>query len=394
MTAKIESAGCQVCGSEKLREVESFSSLPRITSDCCPFPSGGRLFVCDSCGGVQKNPDAKWLAETKSIYSRYAPYYQSAGREQMVFDRSKGMGRRRSDVLLERLMAGNAFKQTGCVLDVGCGNGVMLSAMSRGLQGWALYGYELDDGGMENFLKIPGFVKLYKGALNSIDRSFDVVTLVHVLEHFPAPLEALRSLRRIVEGGKIFVEVCHLDENPFDLLVADHLMHFTPVTLVQMLRSAGFENIAIATDWIPKEISLLAETDKINGLHPVFPGDWDGTHSKEIFVRMTNYVAWLHKIRREAEELSRRNGSMGIFGTSIAGTWLASALGKRVRFFVDEDRERIGRNHLGMPVLHPSEIPAGSVVFFALAPILARTVRSRIVSNQFESVLPPPLEVI
>ena len=54
---------CLFCGAGDMRAVEGFAQLPRITSDCKPFPPGGTLYTCMSCGCVQKLPDAKWLQE-------------------------------------------------------------------------------------------------------------------------------------------------------------------------------------------------------------------------------------------------------------------------------------------------------------------------------------------
>jgi hypothetical protein len=78
-----------------------------------------------------------------------------------------------------------------------------------------------------------------------------------------------------------------------------------------------------------------------------------------------------------ARELSRR-GPFGLFGTSIAGTWLCDELGDGVSFFVDEDPHRAGKRHMGRPIHDPARAPGEADVFLALPPGLAEVVASRL----------------
>lgn len=384
---------CQACGDSDLREVEGFGSLPRITSDCRSYSAGGRLFVCIGCGGV-KVPDEKWLQEVEGIYASYEVYYQSGGDEQIVFDRATGTPRRRSDVILERLAAGEHLAACGHALDVGCGNGATLRAMSSVLSGWSLSGFELGDSALSRLSRIHHFTKLYTGSLGVIDRTFDLVTLIHSLEHFPAPLETLTRLRTIVGDGRLFIQVCNVDENPFDILVADHLMHFSPGTLKHLLGRAGLGVVSVATDWDPKEISILSKVGMSGSVDAVSEVGFGTVPGEEVFRRMTVYIEWLASLVRSAIELARGERPLGIFGTSIAATWLASRLGERVSFFVDEDESRIGKEHLGRAIVGPSEIPVGGIVYLALAPGIAGAIAARLASLACTLVLPPPMHTM
>lgn len=382
---------CQACGAFQLREVEGFGLLPRITSDCRSYSGGGRLFVCIACGGVQKQADAKWLQEVEGIYASYEVYYQSGGDEQIVFDRVTGTPRRRSDVIVERLAAGEHLGAHGHALDVGCGNGATLSAMSAALPGWSFSGYELGDSALPRLSRIHHFTKLYTGSVGVIDRAFDLVTLIHSLEHFPAPLDALTQLRAIVGDGRLLIQVCNVDENPFDILVADHLMHFSPATLKRLLGRAGFSVVSVATDWVQKEISALSRVGKNGFVDPGSEPGYRPAQGEEIFHRMTGYIEWLKRLVRGASELARGARPLGIFGTSIAATWLAGQLEERVSFFVDEDESRIGKSHLGRPIVRPGEIPSGGVVYLALAPGVADAIAARLAPLACTLVTPPAM---
>lgn len=382
---------CQVCGVAHLREVEGFGLLPRISSDCRSYPAGGRLFVCIACGAVQKLSDENWLREVKSIYAGYEVYYQSGGDEQIVFDHISATPRRRSDVIVERLVAGKHLEARGHALDVGCGNGSTLSAMSVALPDWSFSGFELGEGTLSRLSQISHFMKLYTGSVGTIDRTFDLVTLIHSLEHFPNPLDALMRLRAIVGNGRLLIQVCNVEENPFDILVADHLMHFSPDALRRLLQRAGFDVITVATDWVPKEISLLAKVNVGRFEGSLYGLGLSNTAGETKFRQMTVYIEWLKNLVLGARDIACEERQFGIFGTSIAATWLAGQLGQRISFFVDEDESRIGKEHFGRPIVRPSDIPAGGIVYIALAPGIAAVIVERLASLPCTLIAPPSI---
>jgi hypothetical protein len=378
---------CLVCESAALSKVEEFAALPRITSDCRPFPAGGELFVCCDCGTVQKQPSAAWIDEIGDIYANYASYYQSGGDEQIVFDRESRRPRRRSDVLMEKLAAANILPVQGSALDVGCGNGVTLTSMSHVFPQWRLSGYELGDGTLPKLSTIPRFERLYTASLSSIEQKFDLVTMIHSLEHFPSPKEVLDRLRNIVGNGFLFIEVCNVDQNPFDIIVADHLIHFSQSSLCRLLRRVGFSFARVATDWVPKEISLLAR----RALTTTDFAESSRSSGSDVLKDITAYVKWLQDLTTLAHQLAMSGKPIGIFGTSIAATWLGSQLEGLISFFVDEDESRVGRTHLGRPIVRPADVPSDSVVYLALAPTVAELIARKLSSLDFEMVFPPRL---
>ncbi len=172
-----EMSYCQVCSEAALREVAPYSTLPRITSDCRAFPSGGRLAVCSNCGAVQKIVSAVWLAEIKQIYADYAAYYQAGGDEQIVFDTALGQPRRRSDVVADRLSQHGGFPSNASMLDIGCGNGVTLKSLQRVFPEWELNGFEIGEGNLGKLKEIPKFARLYTGEMDQIKRNYVAVAI-------------------------------------------------------------------------------------------------------------------------------------------------------------------------------------------------------------------------
>jgi hypothetical protein len=380
---------CLVCDRPDLSRVAGFDDLPRITSDCRAFPAGGELFVCMGCATVQKRPSAIWIREIGEIYSQYASYYQSGGDEQIVFDAVSGRPRRRSDVLMDRLFASTKLPAKGAALDVGCGNGATLTSMSAVFPAWNLNGYELEGSSRPQLGRIARFEKLYTKSLSAIDREFDLVTMIHSLEHFPSPRGALEDVRNLVGDGYLFIQVCDVEQNPFDILVADHLIHFSQSSLCRLLRAAVISPTSSTTGWVPKEISLLARRRMADGE----PYDVAGPSERDVWRRTSGYVEWLRAVMALARDLVGTGKQLGIFGTSIAATWLGSQLEGSVAFFVDEDESRIGKTHMGRPILRPADVPEDSIVYLALAPSVADLIARRLAALQIDFFLPPRLSL-
>jgi len=376
---------CLICGQSQLKLIQGYTDLPRVTSDCRAFPPGGDLLVCEACSAVQKTPSKRWLAEIEEIYRDYAAYSLADGAEQLVLDPITASPAKRSDVLVKKLIGSIDFPDTGRALDVGCGHGVTMAALSVVFPNWRFNGYELGEGNLPVLQKIKNFEFLYTGALTAIDSKFDLISMIHSLEHFVDPISTLCELREIVgHEGRLFVEVCNVQENPFDLLVADHLMHFSPVSLRYALNRAGFSTECESTTWVKKELSFVA----IQGREENFAYSKNGSSEVE---RISASVAWLVKLVELARVVAQENRPFGIFGTSIAATWLSTALSGEVDFFVDEDPHRIGRNYLGKEVIGPDEVPESAVVFLALAPTLADAIARRLADYPFELISPPPI---
>lgn len=381
-TATAGPARCHACGAEGLAFDPRFPGLARITSDCQPWPMGGRIGCCPACGLIQKAVDAVWLEEIGRIYANYAIYHQGGGAEQAVFVGGGGEALERSDRILRCLLEARPLAPQGRWLDVGCGNGAMLRALSRHRPGWSLMGQEINDKYREEIEAIPGVERLQVGPLPEGEGSFSALSLIHVLEHIPDPVAALKTLRgHLAPGGMLLIEVPHVQESPFDLLIADHVSHFSPKALAGVVEAAGFSVEQVVTDWVPKEITLIATP----GMAPSGGRAADPSGAATLAAQLV----WLTRLQERAQEAAAAR-PFGIFGTSIAGTWLASQLQGRLAFFVDEAASQPGRQHLGLPVYRPAEVEAGSTVFLAFPPAIADKITARMAQDHghFRCVAP------
>ena len=384
--SNLRGESCHVCGEPEPVIIPGYDLFPRLTSDSKPWPPGGRLIMCNSCGCVQKVIDQEWQSEVKKLYDAYSIYYQSDGAEQSVFPETSGRATSRSTRVVECLHRHVTLPVIGRLLDIGCGNGALLNAFARRNPAWTLAGTELNEKYRQNIEAIQNVESLHTCAPHQVPGTFDLITMIHVLEHIADPRQFLISLReKLHPAGFLVIEVPNYLENPFDLLIADHSTHFSVATVSRLLGESGFKISHLASDWVSKELSVIAciAHDSSGPTKPLsFPS----------FQETTSFLLWLASVADAAKKLSAEE-NFGIFGTSNAATWLFEAVNGRADFFIDEDPARIGRQHLGRPVYHPTQTPAGSRTLIALPTPIAWKIQERMktlgLSGQFFT--PPPM---
>ena len=342
-------------------------------SDCTPVNGEAQIGTCPSCGLLQKDTGPAWQQLCRQIYGNYQIYHQAGGAEQ----KARGPGERqfapRSELIARHLSQAFSLPQNGSALDIGCGNGAFLRGMMRCFPGWRLTGSDLNGSFRDEIIAIgPQVAFISEAELDDRNETFDVVSLIHCIEHIPSPSQYLQSARRYINAtGVLLIEVPDAELNPFDLVVADHASHFSKTTLARVVEAGGYEVLSCGNLVIGKEITLLARplrTETAARAHE------QAAPEPELGCRN---LSWLEETIDQADALANENDAFGVFGTSIAGVWIGSAMGKKIAFFVDEDEARIGRDYFGIPIIAPSQVPLGATVFVCLEPNLAQAIAAR-----------------
>jgi SAM-dependent methyltransferase len=196
---------------------------------------------CTVCGIAQTVP-----RPPEHTLGRYYPpsYYPIGGYDPAYYRRRIQPPQR------DKLNIVRRFRSSGTLLDVGCGAGFFLREAAKG--GFTAQGVEFSREAVEFGTKEEG-VHITEGELQNTrfpDRSFDVVTLWHVLEHLSRPVKALEKIRTLLKpGGILIIAVPNFDSLQarlfrgrwYHLEVPRHLYHFTPDGLRRLLDAGGFD---------------------------------------------------------------------------------------------------------------------------------------------------------
>jgi SAM-dependent methyltransferase len=141
------------------------------------------------------------------------------------------------------------------VLDVGCATGTFLQRL-RTVHGARVSGVDFKD--LSSSPTLEG-VEFHCGLFYEVplaDRSFDLVTMWHFLEHDYDPLRSLRTAYRVLRpGGTLVIEVPRLDSRTFrwfgdrwpGLQAPQHTVLFDREHLHAAVRKAGLEVV----DFLP-----------------------------------------------------------------------------------------------------------------------------------------------
>jgi ubiquinone/menaquinone biosynthesis C-methylase UbiE len=105
---------------------------------------------------------------------------------------------------LRRVAALVAAQRPRRVLEVGCGEGIVLAYLADRTPGARFEGLEVDETALARARARCPDAALVRGDACELpyrDGSFDLVVCLEVLEHLPAPRRALREARRVSRGG-------------------------------------------------------------------------------------------------------------------------------------------------------------------------------------------------
>ena len=142
----------------------------------------------------------------------------------------------------------------GNLLDVGCGSGAFMLRQRE--CGWNVFGIEPSEAAA-GVARSLGLNDVWTADVETAPiegRRFDVITLMGVLDHIPDPLVALTRLHSVCSvGGRLIATVPNAGGAAaaqfgphwpgWDL--PRHQNHFTPTSLADMLRKAGFDTVEL-----------------------------------------------------------------------------------------------------------------------------------------------------
>jgi SAM-dependent methyltransferase len=213
-----------------------------------------RLVRC-ACGHAFVNPQPNWEELAPFYLSNYhvfADILPDAARcDRLIAEKHRG-----DRLNHARVVVGGRY------LDVGCGLGEMVAGMAR--LGMEAEGVEPSGAAVDRARELG--LKVFHGMLHDArypDAVFDSVSMYHVLEHTPDPVEVLAECRRILKpDGELVVGVPNFESRVRGLVgwcwsaldLPRHLHHFTAGSLEQTARRAGLAVAALETESLPVHV--------------------------------------------------------------------------------------------------------------------------------------------
>ncbi|MEI6634152.1 MAG: class I SAM-dependent methyltransferase [Chlamydiota bacterium] len=206
---------------------------------------GRCIYTCDTCGLIFADSLIAGLDPT----STYANFYKHGSGARFNF----GL-----EAVIRLFRFWRAFKiftinpRATKMLDIGSGRGFTLYYLKK-YYGYArAVGTQISKNAYE-FSRTKLGLEIYNGDLLGLrleDKSFDIITMWHVLEHVLKPEEYVKRISELLsDNGMVLIEVPNFDswtrkitgEYWLGLDLEHHVTFFTPDTLVSLLEKYGFK---------------------------------------------------------------------------------------------------------------------------------------------------------
>ena len=250
---------CPVCTADGISVFWEMRGLPVKCNVLCStreealaVPRGDiRLAVCHSCGFIYN-----------TVFDASAMQYE-AGYENALHFSSRF--REYAENLAKRLVDKYDLRQKR-ILEIACGDGYFLRFLcelgnNRGIGFDPSY---VEDPSKENTCSNVAIIPDYYGEQYA-HRQADLVCCRHALEHVPDPVAFLRTIRRSIAKCRdtaVFFEVPNAlfilrDLSVWDIIY-EHCSYFSPPSLVQCFRAAGFHVVCVREEFEGQFLSVDA----------------------------------------------------------------------------------------------------------------------------------------
>lgn len=244
---KREYVNCALCGADSTRLLYAIPLQTRLLSSLwvhgqqIDLHETATVVACRRCGLYYVNPrwvfDATVTGYTEAMEQAYFAHTYAA--RQQTYQR------------FVRTLPHWLGRKVDRLLDIGCGDGVLLEAADA--TGIACTGTELSPHLQQTLReKYQGRIAIWDSLEAMADQTFDVITLINVIEHVAAPQELLATLAtQLSPAGLLFVHTPNAGGLPARLRGAQwsqieplgHLYYFTAQTLHALLQKNGLEPI-------------------------------------------------------------------------------------------------------------------------------------------------------
>ena len=239
---------CPICGSNSLHK--EFSAVDYLVSQ-----ETFDVWICDHCGFrfTQDVPDEQEIGK----YYESADYISHSDIEKGLMNRLYHLARN----MMLTAKAGHVTRATGLrqgwLLDIGSGTGYFAHLMTE--WGWTVRAIEKNALARQFAQEHFGLKSDGEEAFNTLqDKSFDCITLWHVLEHLQhLNIMGDKFYRWLKDDGALLIAVPNnasadarhygADWAAWD--VPRHLWHFNPDTMRLFAQKHGFKIVKTITDW-------------------------------------------------------------------------------------------------------------------------------------------------
>ena len=364
---------CNVCGAELGTSIYDAGHDRALTSLCERRSGRTRVWSCTRCTHLR----GEALADTTEYYSSGYRILLDQDDEDQIYEMRDGRIVYRTQHQVEVLVQKLPLPTGSRMLDYGCAKASTPRALLNVRPDLNVHLFDVSSMYERHW---DQFVPRNRRSIDETPpewaASFDVVTSFFALEHIPEPRETVRRIAALLKDDGVFYAIVpDTFGNPADLVVIDHVNHFTEPSIHHLLREAGFTQIDVDSSVHRGAHVVRASKQGVPSMVPI---------AQPVLARSAElarfWSTFASRIRHaEASLIPQVDGEpdVAIYGSGFYGAYIASTLDTpaRVRCFLDRSPFQQGKALFGTPILSPDDFPeVVRTIYVGLNPRIARAV--------------------
>ncbi len=376
---------CAISGNLLPNPLYTSQGNKSITSLSKVYESSTVVYLDEEIGHLQTQE----IASIDEYYDEQYQFFDQSEEDDIIYKVVEGKKIYRQQHQVDTLLQKVQFSDGMRVLDYGCAKGTVMKRLVEKNPNVVPHLFDVSKMYVhlwEKFLK-PEQYASYQPK-NTWQASFDIITSFFAFEHTPDPLKELATIKNLLkEDGLVYIIVPNVFENIADFIVADHVHHYSEISLRYMFAKAGFETVEIDTQSHFGAYIAVGKKTAQTSL-PFEPNVVELTKVVETAKQCATY--WdTSQARIRSFEQNVGTKKAAIYGAGVYGSFIATCLQNlgNIQCFTDQNPLLQGTEAFDKPILTPIQLPEDiQVIYVGLNPTIAKKIIANIESWQNKSL--------
>lgn len=374
---------CIVCKTEDMDIVYSAPGHKSITSLSKIIEGKTEVFLCRHCTHLQTK-------ETSNLSLYYDQEYNiliNSEEEDQIYVAKDGTTSFRLEyqkkIFDQKITLGPNAK----VLDYGCAKASTLKLISKDRLDVMPLCYDVSEAYTPFWHQFvaPEYCFANRPVDTSLNGCIDCVTSFFSLEHADSPIDFMNDIVRLLTyKGQLLCIIPNVFTNWADLVVVDHINHFTKISIHKLFTRVGLRIINIDEEIYNGAYVITAIKDTPHAL-PSSDDDFLKLRIKNQVNEIAQYWSRFSE-RVIAIERDLRDKTFMVYGAGFYSAFLTTMIKKRPKCYIDMNKYLQGSIFFGKPVvgLADADISISDIVV-GLNPLNARTIIEKDVKTKLSS---------